>query len=468
MNVGQITQVMGAVVDVEFEDSALPPIYNALQVTNPAISDKEWNLILEVAQHLGENTVRCIAMDSAEGLSRGLAVRDTGNVITVPVGGETLGRILNVVGEPVDEGASLDHVNRSPIHRAAPAFVDQATEVKILETGIKVVDLLAPYPLGGKVGLFGGAGVGKTVILMELINNIAQEHGGYSVFGGVGERTREGNDLWLEMKESGVIDKTTLVYGQMNEPPGARARVGLSALTMAEYFRDEENRDVLLFIDNIFRFVQANSEVSTLLGRIPSAVGYQPTLSTDVGDLQERITSTKNGSITSVQAIYVPADDLTDPAPATTFAHLDATTVLSRQIAELGIYPAVDPLDSTSRMLDPNVIGEEHYAVARQVQEILQRYKDLQDIIAILGIDELSEEDKLTVARARKVQRFLSQPFHVAEQFTNFPGKYVQVKDTVRSFKELVEGQHDDLPEQAFYMVGTIEEAIEKAKTLAE
>ncbi len=468
MNVGQITQVMGAVVDVEFEDSALPPIYNALQVTNPAISDKEWNLILEVAQHLGENTVRCIAMDSAEGLSRGLAVRDTGNVITVPVGGETLGRILNVVGEPVDEGASLEHVQRSPIHRAAPAFVDQATEVKILETGIKVVDLLAPYPLGGKVGLFGGAGVGKTVILMELINNIAQEHGGYSVFGGVGERTREGNDLWLEMKESGVIDKTTLVYGQMNEPPGARARVGLSALTMAEYFRDEENRDVLLFIDNIFRFVQANSEVSTLLGRIPSAVGYQPTLSTDVGDLQERITSTKNGSITSVQAIYVPADDLTDPAPATTFAHLDATTVLSRQIAELGIYPAVDPLDSTSRMLDPNVLGEEHYTVARQVQEILQRYKDLQDIIAILGIDELSEEDKLTVARARKVQRFLSQPFHVAEQFTNFPGKYVQVKDTVRSFKELVEGQHDDLPEQAFYMVGTIEEAIEKAKTLAE
>ena len=468
MNVGQITQVMGAVVDVEFEDSALPPIYNALQVTNPAIGDKEWNLILEVAQHLGENTVRCIAMDSAEGLSRGLEVRDTGNVITVPVGGETLGRILNVVGEPVDEGASLAHVKRSPIHRAAPAFVDQATEVKILETGIKVVDLLAPYPLGGKVGLFGGAGVGKTVILMELINNIAQEHGGYSVFGGVGERTREGNDLWLEMKESGVIDKTTLVYGQMNEPPGARARVGLSALTMAEYFRDEENRDVLLFIDNIFRFVQANSEVSTLLGRIPSAVGYQPTLSTDVGDLQERITSTKNGSITSVQAIYVPADDLTDPAPATTFAHLDATTVLSRQIAELGIYPAVDPLDSTSRLLDPNVIGEEHYAVARQVQEILQRYKDLQDIIAILGIDELSEEDKLTVARARKVQRFLSQPFHVAEQFTNFPGKYVQVKDTVRSFKELVDGQHDDLPEQAFYMVGTIEEATEKAKTLAE
>ena len=468
MNVGQITQVMGAVVDVEFEDSALPPIYNALQVTNAAISNNEWNLVLEVAQHLGENTVRCIAMDSAEGLSRGLEVRDTGNVITVPVGEETLGRILNVVGEPVDEGASLDHVKRSPIHRAAPAFVDQATEVKILETGIKVVDLLAPYPLGGKVGLFGGAGVGKTVILMELINNIAQEHGGYSVFGGVGERTREGNDLWLEMKESGVIDKTTLVYGQMNEPPGARARVALSALTMAEHFRDEENRDVLLFIDNIFRFVQANSEVSTLLGRIPSAVGYQPTLSTDVGNLQERITSTKNGSITSVQAIYVPADDLTDPAPATTFAHLDATTVLSRQISELGIYPAVDPLDSTSRLLDPNVIGDDHYQVTRRVQEILQRYKDLQDIIAILGIDELSEEDRITVARARKVQRFLSQPFTVAEQFTNIPGKYVQVKDTVRSFKELVEGQHDDLPEQAFYMVGTIEDAIEKAKTLAE
>ncbi len=468
MNVGQITQVMGAVVDVEFENSSLPAIYNALEVTNTAINDKEWNLVLEVSQHLGENTVRCIAMDSAEGLSRGLEVRDTGNVITVPVGEETLGRILNVVGEPVDEGAALDHVKRSPIHRSAPDFVDQATEVKILETGIKVVDLLAPYPLGGKVGLFGGAGVGKTVILMELINNIAQEHGGYSVFGGVGERTREGNDLWLEMKESGVIDKTTLVYGQMNEPPGARARVALSALTMAEHFRDEENRDVLLFIDNIFRFVQANSEVSTLLGRIPSAVGYQPTLSTDVGDLQERITSTKNGSITSVQAIYVPADDLTDPAPATTFAHLDATTVLSRQIAELGIYPAVDPLDSSSRMLDPNVIGEEHYNVARQVQEILQRYKDLQDIIAILGIDELSEEDKLTVARARKVQRFLSQPFHVAEQFTNFPGKYVEVKETVRSFKELVDGQHDNLPEQAFYMVGTIEDAIEKAKTLSD
>ncbi len=467
MNAGKITQVMGAVVDVEFENSSLPPIYNALLVTNSTINDKEWNLTLEVSQHLGENTVRCIAMDSAEGLVRGAEVRDTGNVITVPVGQETLGRILNVVGEPVDEGAPLDQVKRSPIHRPAPSFADQSTEVKILETGIKVVDLLVPYPLGGKIGLFGGAGVGKTVILLELISNIATQHGGYSVFGGVGERTREGNDLWLEMKESGVINKAALVYGQMNEPPGARARVGLSALTIAEYFRDEEHKDVLLFIDNIFRFVQANSEVSTLLGRIPSAVGYQPTLSTDMGDLQERITSTKNGSITSVQAIYVPADDLTDPAPATTFAHLDATTVLSRQIAELGIYPAVDPLDSTSRMLDPNVIGEEHYQVARRVQEILQRYKDLQDIIAILGIDELSEEDKIVVARARKVQRFLSQPFNVAEQFTNIKGVYVRVKDTVRSFKELVEGKHDDLPEQAFYMVGTIEDAIEKAKRLA-
>ena len=467
MNVGKITQVMGAVVDVEFENSSLPPIYNALQVSNPTISDKEWNLILEVAQHLGEGTVRCIAMDSAEGLVRGMAVRDTGNVITVPVGEATLGRILNVVGEAVDEGAPLNQVKRYPIHRPAPSFADQSTEVKILETGIKVIDLLTPYPLGGKIGLFGGAGVGKTVILQELINNIATQHGGYSVFGGVGERTREGNDLWLEMKESGVINKTTLVYGQMNEPPGARARVGLSALTIAEYFRDEEHKDVLLFIDNIFRFVQANSEVSTLLGRIPSAVGYQPTLSTDLGELQERITSTKNGSITSVQAIYVPADDLTDPAPATTFSHLDATTVLSRQIAELAIYPAVDPLDSTSRMLDSNIIGEEHYQIARRVQEVLQRYKDLQDIIAILGIDELSEEDKIVVARARKIQRFLSQPFNVAEQFTNLKGVYVRVKDTIRSFKEVVEGKHDDLPEQAFYMVGTVEDAIEKAKRLA-
>ena len=467
MNEGKITQVMGAVVDVEFESSDLPPIYNALQVTNPTISDKEWNLILEVAQHLGENTVRCVAMDSAEGLVRGIPVRDTGDVITVPVGEKTLGRILNVVGEPVDQGESLEGIHRSPIHRPAPSFTEQATEVEILETGIKVVDLLAPYPRGGKIGLFGGAGVGKTVILMELINNVAKQHGGYSVFGGVGERTREGNDLWLEMQESGVLDKTSLVYGQMNEPPGARARVGLSALTIAEYFRDEENRDVLLFIDNIFRFVQANSEVSTLLGRIPSAVGYQPTLSTDVGDLQERITSTKNGSITSVQAIYVPADDLTDPAPATTFSHLDATTVLSRQIAELGIYPAVDPLDSTSRMLDPNILGGEHYQVARDVQEILQRYKDLQDIIAILGIDELSEEDKIVVARARKIQRFLSQPFSVAEQFTGTPGEYVQLTETIRSFKELVDGQHDGLPEQAFYMVGTIEDAQKKAEALS-
>ena len=467
MNEGKITQVMGAVVDVEFESSDLPPIYNALQVTNPTISDKEWNLILEVAQHLGENTVRCVAMDSAEGLVRGIPVRDTGDVITVPVGEKTLGRILNVVGEPVDQGESLEGIHRSPIHRPAPSFTEQATEVEILETGIKVVDLLAPYPRGGKIGLFGGAGVGKTVILMELINNVAKQHGGYSVFGGVGERTREGNDLWLEMQESGVLDKTSLVYGQMNEPPGARARVGLSALTIAEYFRDEENRDVLLFIDNIFRFVQANSEVSTLLGRIPSAVGYQPTLSTDVGDLQERITSTKNGSITSVQAIYVPADDLTDPAPATTFSHLDATTVLSRQIAELGIYPAVDPLDSTSRMLDPNILGGEHYQVARDVQEILQRYKDLQDIIAILGIDELSEEDKIVVARARKIQRFLSQPFSVAEQFTGTPGEYVQLAETIRSFKELVDGQHDDLPEPAFDMVGTIEDAQKKAEALS-
>src|SRR6266849_6797482 len=467
MNVGKITQVMGAVVDVEFENSSLPPIYNALQVTNRTINDQEWNLILEVAQHLGENTVRCIAMDSAEGLVRGIPVRDTGTGITVPVGEETLGRILNVVGEPVDEGPSLAHVKRSPIHRAAPACVDHSTEAKILETGIKVVDLLAPYPLGGKIGLFGGAGVGKTVILQELINNIATQHGGYSVFGGVGERTREGNDLWLEMKESGVINKTALVYGQMNEPPGARARVGLSALTIAEHFRDEEHKDVLLFIDNIFRFVQANSEVSTLLGRIPSAVGYQPTLSTDMGDLQERITSTKNGSITSVQAIYVPADDLTDPAPATTFSHLDATTVLSRQIAELGIYPAVDPLDSTSRMLDARIIGEEHYQVAREVQRVLQTYKSLQDIIAILGMDELSEEDRLTVARARKIQRFLSQPFHVTEVFTGTPGVFVNLEDTIKGFKGICAGEYDEMPEASFYMVGTIEEAVDKARKMA-
>ena len=468
MNLGKITQVLGAVVDVEFADGSLPSIYNALKITNPAISEEKWNLIVEVAQHLGESTVRCIAMDSTEGLVRGMEVMDSGEGITVPVGPETLGRIMNVIGEPVDEGGPIQAKKRFPIHRPTPEFVDQETKVQAFETGIKVVDLLAPYARGGKIGLFGGAGVGKTVILMELIHNVAMKHGGYSVFGGVGERTREGNDLWLEMKESGVISKAALVYGQMNEPPGARARVGLSALTVAEYFRDEEGKDVLLFIDNIFRFTQANSEVSTLLGRMPSAVGYQPTLATDLGELQERITTTRKGSITSVQAIYVPADDLTDPAPATTFAHLDATTVLSRQIAELGIYPAVDPLDSTSRILDPRVVGEEHYGVARQVQMILQRYKDLQDIIAILGMDELSEEDKLTVARARKIQRFLSQPFHVAEAFTGTPGAYVELKDTIRGFKEIVEGKHDEIPEQAFYMVGTIEQAQEKAKRLAE
>ena len=467
MNLGKITQVTGAVVDVEFSDGSLPSIYNALKITNAAINDQEWNLVVEVAQHLGENTVRCIAMDSTDGLVRGGEVMDTGEGITVPVGQGTLGRLLNVIGEPVDEGEPIIAEKRLPIHRPAPAFVDQETKVQAFETGIKVVDLLAPYSRGGKVGLFGGAGVGKTVILMELIHNVALKHGGYSVFGGVGERTREGNDLWLEMKESGVLSKAALVYGQMNEPPGARARVALSALTLAEYFRDEEGKDVLLFIDNIFRFTQANSEVSTLLGRMPSAVGYQPTLSTDLGELEERITSTRKGSITSVQAIYVPADDLTDPAPATTFAHLDATTVLSRQIAELGIYPAVDPLDSTSRILDPLVVGEEHYQVARQVQVILQRYKDLQDIIAILGMDELSDEDKLVVTRARKIQRFLSQPFYVAEVFTGTPGAYVQVKDTIKGFKELVEGKHDDIPEQAFYMVGTIEQAAEKAKKMA-
>ncbi len=467
-NMGKITQVLGAVVDVEFSDGASPPIYNALKISNPAINDEKWNLVVEVAQHLGENTVRCIAMDTAEGLVRGMEVMDTGEGITVPVGEETLGRILNVIGETVDEGEPIKAKKRFPIHRPTPEFVDQETKVQAFETGIKVVDLLAPYARGGKIGLFGGAGVGKTVILMELIHNVAMKHGGYSVFGGVGERTREGNDLWLEMKESGVLSKAALVYGQMNEPPGARARVALSALTLAEYFRDEEGKDVLLFIDNIFRFTQANSEVSTLLGRMPSAVGYQPTLSTDLGELQERITSTRKGSITSVQAIYVPADDLTDPAPATTFAHLDATTVLSRQIAELGIYPAVDPLDSTSRILDPHVVGESHYEVARQVQVILQRYKDLQDIIAILGMDELSEEDKLTVTRARKIQRFLSQPFYVAEVFTGTPGAYVEVKDTIKGFQEIVEGKHDDIPEQAFYMVGTIEQAVEKAKKLAE
>ncbi len=470
---GRVTQVIGPVVDVEFTEGELPSIYTALKVTNPSISDQADNLIIEVAQHLGEKTVRCVSMDSTEGLTRGADVTDTGEGISVPVGPSTLGRIMNVIGEPVDEQGPIRSDKRYPIHRETPAFTDQETEVEAFETGIKVVDLLAPYPRGGKIGLFGGAGVGKTVIIMELINNVAKQHGGVSVFGGVGERTREGNDLYLEMQEAKlsdgnpVISRAALVYGQMNEPPGARARVGLTALTVAEYFRDEEHKDVLLFIDNIFRFTQANSEVSALLGRMPSAVGYQPTLATDLGELQERITTTKNGSITSVQAIYVPADDLTDPAPATTFAHLDATTVLSRQIAELGIYPAVDPLDSTSRILDPGVVGEEHYAVARQVQEVLQRYKDLQDIIAILGMDELSEEDKRTVARARKIQRFLSQPFHVAEAFTGRAGVYVSLKDTIRGFKEIVDGKHDDIPEQAFYMMGTIEAVLENAKRLA-
>ena len=464
---GTITQVTGAVVDVRFEsEEDLPAILNALTTKN---DDK--NLVLEVEQHLGENTVRCIAMDSTDGLTRGQEVVDTGAPIEVPVGPETLGRIINVVGEPVDERGPVKAKMKLPIHRPAPAFTDQATETEVLETGIKVIDLIEPYCKGGKTGLFGGAGVGKTVIIMELINNIAKGHGGYSVFAGVGERTREGNDLYHEMMESGVINpdgdsKAALVYGQMNEPPGARSRVALTGLTLAEYFRDQEHQDVLLFIDNIFRFTQAGSEVSALLGRIPSAVGYQPTLGTDMGSMQERITSTKNGSITSVQAVYVPADDLTDPAPATTFAHLDATTVLNRSIAELGIYPAVDPLDSTSRILTPDVVGEEHYTVAREVQRVLQSYKSLQDIIAILGMDELSEEDKLTVARARKIQRFLSQPFHVAEVFTGAPGRYVKLADTIKGFKGILEGKYDHMPEQAFYMVGTIEEAEEKAKKL--
>jgi len=454
------------VVDLRFPPDNLPPIYGAVYLTNPTINDKPENLILEVAQHLGDSTVRCIAMETTDGVRRGQDAAYKGEGITVPVGKEVLGRVINVVGVAVDDGPPLKTEKRYPIHRPAPTLVMQNTRIELLETGVKVIDLLEPYPKGGKVGLFGGAGVGKTVIIMEMIHNIAMQHGGISVFGGVGERTREGNDLWLEMKGSGVIDKTALIYGQMTEVPGARARVGLTALTAAEYFRDEEGQDVLLFIDNIFRFTQANSEVSALLGRMPSAVGYQPTLATDLGELEERITSTLRGSITSVQAIYVPADDLTDPAPATTFAHLDATTVLSRQIVELGIYPAVDPLDSTSRILDPKVLGEEHYSVAREVQRILQKYKELQDIIAILGMDELSEEDKVTVARARKIQRFLSQPFFVAEAFTGSPGKYVPLKDTVKGFKEIAEGKHDDLPEQAFYMVGTIEEAVEKAKKL--
>ncbi len=467
MQIGKITQIIGPVVDVEFPDGQLPEIYHALKMTNPSLGEGDGNLVVEVAQHLGENTVRTIAMDSTDGLVRGQEVINTGAQITMPVGRGTLGRILNVVGEPVDEMGKVAAETHWEIHRPTPEFVDQSTKVEAFETGIKVVDLLAPYARGGKIGLFGGAGVGKTVLIMELIHNIAKKHGGFSVFAGVGERTREGNDLWNEMKESGVLDKTSLVYGQMNEPPGARARVALSALTIAEYFRDEENQDVLLFIDNIFRFTQAGSEVSALLGRIPSAVGYQPTLSTEMGELQERITTTKHGSITSVQAIYVPADDLTDPAPATTFAHLDATTVLSRQIAELGIYPAVDPLDSTSRILDPQVAGDEHYQIAREVQYVLQRYKDLQDIIAILGMDELSEEDKQIVARARKIQRFLSQPFHVAEVFTGAPGKYVELKDTIAGFKQILAGEHDDVPEQAFYMVGTIAEVLENAKRMA-
>jgi len=463
---GRIKQVIGPIVDVEFDAGRLPELKHAIRVSNASINDKEWNLVLEVAQHLGGNTVRAVAMDSTEGLVRGQPVQDTGAQIQMPVGRETLGRILNVIGEPVDEGGPVNAKKTYGIHRPAPAFKDQSVAVQPFFTGIKVVDLLAPYARGGKIGLFGGAGVGKTVLIMELINNIATQHGGFSVFAGVGERTREGNDLWVEMKESGVINKTALVYGQMNEPPGARARVALSALTVAEYFRDEENQDVLLFVDNIFRFTQAGSEVSALLGRIPSAVGYQPTLATEMGELQERITSTNKGSITSIQAIYVPADDYTDPAPATTFAHLDATTNLSRQIAELGIYPAVDPLASTSRVLDPRVVGDEHYRVARQVQQVLQRYKDLQDIIAILGMDELSEEDKITVSRARKIQRFLSQPFFVAEQFTGIKGKFVKIEDTIRGFREIADGKHDELPEQAFYLVGTIEDAIEKAKSL--
>ena len=464
---GRVTQVIGPVVDVTFPEGNLPEILTALQVSNPAISDRDWNLTLEVAQHLGESTVRAVAMDSTDGLVRGMAVKNTAGPIQMPVGKECLGRILNVVGAPVDEQGPVNATKFSPIHKEAPAFVDQSTEVEIFETGIKVIDLLAPYRKGGKIGLFGGAGVGKTVLIMELINNVAKAHGGVSCFAGVGERTREGNDLLLEMSESKletgetVLSKTALIYGQMNEPPGARARVALSALTVAEYFRDDEGQDVLLFVDNIFRFTQAGSEVSALLGRIPSAVGYQPTLATEMGELQERITSTNKGSITSVQAIYVPADDLTDPAPATTFAHLDATTVLSRSIAELGIYPAVDPLDSSSTMLDPGVIGERHYRVARGVQETLQRYKDLQDIIAILGMDELSEDDRLVVDRARKIQRFLSQPFFVAEQFTGLKGAYVPLEESIAGFEEILEGKLDHIPEQDFYLKGNIEEVKE-------
>jgi len=473
-NIGKVIQVSGPAVDVQFEEATMPSIYQALRVTSEGfIVPNPINVILEVEQHIGEGRVRCVAMESTEGMVRGMKCIDTGSQITVPVGVATLGRILNVIGEPVDELGPVNAKERWPIHRAAPSFEDQATGEEMFETGIKVIDLIQPFLKGGKTGLFGGAGVGKTVIIQELINNVASSHGGVSVFAGVGERTREGTDLWNEFEESGVINskdreksKAALVYGQMTEPPGARLRVALSALTIAEYFRDEQGGDTLLFIDNIFRFTQAGSEVSTLLGRMPSAVGYQPNLATEMGELQERITSTKKGSVTSVQAIYVPADDLTDPAPATTFAHLDATTVLSRALTEIGIYPAVDPLASSSRILSPRVVGEEHYAVAQGVKRLLQRYKDLQDIIAILGIDELSDEDKLTVNRARKVQRFLSQPFHVAEVFTGAPGKYVKVEDTVRSFKEIIEGKHDNIPEQAFYMKGTIEEVLEAAKSM--
>jgi len=468
MNKGKIIQVIGPVVDVVFSEGELPSILTALKVSNPVIDDTEGNLIIEVAQHLGDKVVRCIAMNTTDGLVRGMDAVDTGEPIMMPVGEPTLGRVLNVVGRPVDGLGPVEATEYRPIHRPAPKFTELDTEVRVLETGVKVIDLLVPFPRGGKMGMFGGAGVGKTVIMMEMIHNIAMQHGGISVFAGVGERTREGNDLYLEMKESGVLPRAGLIYGQMTEPPGARARVALSALTSAEYFRDEQGQDVLLFVDNIFRFTQAGAEVSALLGRMPSAVGYQPTLGTDLGELQERITSTDKGSITSVQCVYVPADDLTDPAPATTFAHLDGTVVLSRSLVEIGIYPAVDPLESSSRILDAQYIGDEHYGVARQVQQLLQKYKDLQDIIAILGMDELSEEDKLTVARARRIQRFLSQPFFVAETFTGSEGKFVKLEDTVRGFKEIIEGKHDDLPEQAFSMVGGIDEAVAKAKRLSE
>jgi len=466
MNKGKIVQIIGPVVDIDFSGGQLPSILNSIRIPRVTVEGKEEDLICEVQQHLGEDRVRTVAMDSTDGLVRGMEAYDTGRPIEVPVGPEVLGRLLNVIGEPIDGLGPVPATKKYPIHREPVDFKELSTKREMFETGIKVIDLLEPYSKGGKTGLFGGAGVGKTVIIMELIHNIAKYHGGYSVFAGVGERTREGNDLWLEMKESGVLSKTALVFGQMNEPPGARQRVGLSGLTIAEYFRDEEGKDVLLFIDNIFRFIQAGSEVSALLGRMPSAVGYQPTLGTEMGELQERIVSTKRGSITSVQAIYVPADDLTDPAPASAFSHLDATTVLSRQIAELGIYPAVDPLDSTSRILEPSVVGEEHYYVAKKVKEVLQTYKDLQDIINILGIDELSDEDKIIVQRARKIQKFLSQPFHVAEQFTGRQGRYVKLEDTIKGFKGIIEGEYDDLPEAAFYMVGTIEEAIEQAKRL--